>query len=113
MDQNSRLVVRFACETTEISTTFIEDEFFGRLRALQFKDEARKAFHRVEMLGTVRDIWRNEKTYALTGGVNEDTDRRFVAFEGYAVVNLGEQVADEGAGGGSARTSRSRRAGRR
>jgi hypothetical protein len=116
-DDNSRLVVRFVCETSEVSKTFIEEQVFDGLRAVQFDEEfaglPRKAFHRVEMLGDVRDVWRDRNTYELVAG-DPKTDLRFVAFEGYAVVNLGEPETAQGAGGAAraGRAGRSSRASR-
>jgi hypothetical protein len=111
-DDKTQLVIRFACETSEISTTFIAEEVFGKLRDVQFgttQTEARKAFLKVEMLGEVKDIWREKNSYELVADGDEELDRRFVSFEGYAVVNLGRALPEEDGGGGrSARASRSR-----
>jgi cell division ATPase FtsA len=86
---DSELVVRFACESRTISKTFIEEQVLPGLRNAQLPPDWRAAFKEVKMLGDVRDVYRETATGEETGGSGDDV-RRFLAFEGYAVVNLGQ-----------------------
>lgn len=92
----SRLVLRFACESTEISKAFIETQVFEALRQAQLPEdyEFKPAFEKVEMLGELRDVHRDESTLEVVPEGGEGT-KWYVAFEGYAVVNIGEKVAAE------------------
>ncbi|MCK4375836.1 MAG: hypothetical protein KAX19_10920, partial [Candidatus Brocadiae bacterium] len=92
----SRLVLRFACESTEISKAFIETQVFEALRQAQLPEdyEFKPAFEKVEMLGELRDVYRDESTLEVVPDGGEGT-QWYVAFEGYAVVNIGEKVAAE------------------
>jgi hypothetical protein len=111
----SRLVLRFTGETTTISKVFVEEQVIGRLRGLQFGEDlpdARSAFHEVSMFDEVDDIWRDRRSFrAVRADPTNESAQRYLGFEGYAIVNLGEDSSgmESDESGAAARGSRRRR----
>jgi hypothetical protein len=91
----SELVMRFACESREIALKYIEEEVIGALRNAQFSDAVEPAFTEVEMIGEVRDVWRDRVSGQEVLQGTEDAVR-FVAFQGYAVVNTAPETEKQG-----------------
>jgi type IV pilus assembly protein PilM len=87
------LVMRFSCETSEISKEYIETAVFGALRKAKFPEQMRPAFQKVVMVGDVQDVYRDDAT-GETAMAPQPGYKRYVAFGGYAVVNLGEEAAE-------------------
>jgi hypothetical protein len=85
----SRLVVRFACESSVATKEYIETQVFGALRSAVLVNN-KPAFTEARMLGDVRDVYRDPVSGQAVAGATAGA-RRYVAFEGYAVVNLGQQ----------------------
>jgi type IV pilus assembly protein PilM len=84
----SRLVVRFACESSVATREYIETQVFGALRSAVLADN-KPAFTEVRMLGDVRDVYRDPVSGQAVASAAAGA-RRYVAFEGCAVVNLGQ-----------------------
>ncbi len=83
-----QLVMRFACESRKIGLTFIEEEVFEALRKAQFPEDQEPAFAQVEMIGDVRDVWRDPVNGQDLAQPMDDSVR-FAVFQGYAIVNTG------------------------
>lgn len=87
----SQLVMRFACECKEASEAYIEEHVLKALRSAQLPDKLQPAFTEVKRLGELRDVYRDASTDELVGQPDEDTVH-LVAFQGYAIVNTGQQT---------------------
>ena len=84
----SRLVLRFVCESFTPNKDYIERQVFEVLRKAPLQDGLKSAFTEVEMLGEVIDVYRNSETLETVDGPGPKI-MRFAGFEGYAVVNVG------------------------
>ena len=88
----SLLVLRFDCETTQRSQTYIE-EVLEALAGASLPDSSEPAFTDVKMLGEAYDVWRIGATGAAA---SEDQEGAvpYAAFEGQAVVNIGQETEE-------------------
>jgi len=84
----SRLVLRFVCESLTANKDYIEQQVFEVLRKASLRDGLKPAFTEVEMLGEVIDVYRDSETLETVDGPGPKI-MRFAGFEGYAVVNVG------------------------
>ena len=87
----SLLVLRFACESTQRSLTYIESVITALADASLPSSEP--AFTEVKMLGEAYDVWRIGATgTAATEG--QEGAVPYAAFEGQAVVNTGQETEE-------------------
>ncbi len=85
----SRLVMRFVAESEELTDgkAYIQSAVFDALKTAQLP-ENKAAFVDVKMLGDVHDVYRNAQTGQVEPRAGEGV-RKYIGFEGYAVVNVG------------------------
>lgn len=97
----SVLVLSFSGESADPSKEFVKDSVFGALRRTKFPGEDTLAFIDVQIVGDVRDVYRDRATLQQVAGPADDVER-FLAFDGYAVVNAGAaaRAAKPKGGGG-------------
>jgi type IV pilus assembly protein PilM len=88
---SSRLVARFNCESSNTSKKYVQQAVFGALREVQFPDTGQPAFTDVRMVGGVVDVYRYESTLQPASGPGAGV-QKFLAFEGFVVVNTGGSV---------------------
>jgi len=106
----SRLVLRFVCESKQLDPRYIETQVFENLRKAQFPDDAKPAFTEVVQVGSLINIYRDEETLARLDEAGDGV-QRFAGFEGYAIVNVGPagQAVQEDAAAETTTTRRRRR----
>jgi len=101
----SVLVMRFACESEVNSVEYVREKVLAALRQAKLPGESGQgtdtpAFTKVELLGEVYDVWRDPSTWELATEDQEGA-QKLLAFQGYAIVNVGPAATQEGSAGGA------------
>jgi hypothetical protein len=93
---DSRLVVRFVCESEVLKREYIDEQVFERLRRERFPGDVRPLFTEVNWIDDPITIYRDVENLELVNlaGQEEAGVRPFAGFEGYAVVNVGPATED-------------------